>query len=298
MDLVDGLKAFVATAQTRSFTSAADQLGISNRLTSKYVAELEQRLGVRLFQRTTRKVGLTPAGENLLARAPGLLDGLDDLLADLSEESRGLSGMLRISAPITFGELYVAGMLGRFAKAHPNLTIDLQLDDKFVDLAANGIDLSFRIGKTDTLTLMSRKLGEIETFLVASPEYLAKFGVPHTPSDLEGHTFILDKNRRMPQRCVFRKDGKEETVSLKGRFSVNSARAASELAVAGNGIASSPSFAVREHLTSGALVELLDDYKGETSRVSAIYLEGHSLPKKIRALIEFAVKDIQAENLT
>ena len=131
MDIVDELRAFVATAQTGSFTAAAGHLGISNRLTSKYVAELEARLGTRLFQRTTRKVGLTPAGEDLLARAPALLDDLDEVLAGVAEGSRSLSGMVRVSAPVTFGEVYVGAMLGRFAQANPGLVIDLRLDDSF-----------------------------------------------------------------------------------------------------------------------------------------------------------------------
>lgn len=293
MDLVDGLKAFTATAQTGSFTAAADQLGISNRLTSKYVAELELRLGTRLFQRTTRRVGLTPAGDILFARAPALLEALDDLLSDLTEETRGFSGMLRISAPVTFGEQYVAGMLGRFAKHHPNLTIHLRLDDEFVDLAAEGIDLAFRIGTSQTLSLKSRKLGEIKSFVVASPDYLARCGTPKTPADLSRHAIILDSNRRQPRRWVFLKEGGEESITLEGQFVVNSARAASELAVAGNGIAFSPDFAVNDHLASGELVALLDDHIGEPSRVSAVYLEGHSLPKKTRALIEFAAEDMR-----
>lgn len=294
MDIVDGLKAFVATAQTGSFTAAARQLGISNRLTSKYVGELEQRLGLRLFQRTTRKVGLTPAGETLFARAPALLEGLEDLLSDLTEESRGFSGVLRISAPVTFGELYVAGMLGRFAKPHPDLKIDLRLDDRFVDLAAEGIDLAFRIGTSETLSVKSRKLGEIETFLVASPDYIARSGPVRSPADLARHSGILDRNRQQPRRWMFSKDGVEEVVNLEGRFMVNSARAASALAVAGNGIAYSPGFAVSDHLAAGRLVTMLDDYTGETSRVSAVYLEGRSLPRKTRALIDFAAKDFGA----
>ncbi|GLO80031.1 hypothetical protein MACH23_34520 [Sulfitobacter pontiacus] len=151
MDIVDELKAFVATARTGSFTAGAEQLGVSNRLTSKYVAELEARLGARLLQRTTRKVGLTPAGEDLLARAPAVLDELDALLGAVSEGSRGLSGIIRVSAPVTFGEVYVAGMLARFAEAHPDLTFDLRLDDRYVDLAADGIDLAFRMGVSETL---------------------------------------------------------------------------------------------------------------------------------------------------
>lgn len=160
MDLVDGLKAFVATAQTGSFTEAAQRLGVSNRITSKYVAQLEERIGAQLLQRTTRKVGLTPTGQALLARAPTLLDELDDLLGAISEESKGLTGVLRVSAPLTFGEIYITGLLSRFSALHPQLSIDLRLSDSYVDLATEGIDLAFRIGLPDTATLKVRKLGK------------------------------------------------------------------------------------------------------------------------------------------
>lgn len=297
MDIVDELKAFVATAQSGSFTMAAHHLGISNRLTSKYVGELEQRLGVRLFQRTTRKVGLTPAGEDLLARAPALLEDLDGMLADVSEQSRSVSGILRISAPLTFGEVYVAGMLGRFARENPDLTVDLRLSDRYVDLATDGIDLAFRVGTTEMLSAKTRKLGEIQAFLVASPDYLARAGTPQTPDDLALHTCIVDTNRRTPRRWSLRKDGAEVAIHVQGKLLVNSARAACQLAVDGNGIAFSPRFAVCDDLESGRLVTLLDDYIGETSPVSAVYLEGRSVPRKVRALIDFASADIHSANV-
>ena len=297
MDIVDELKAFVATAQSGSFTTAANQLGISNRLTSKYVGELEHRLGVRLFQRTTRKVGLTPAGEDLLARAPALLDDLDELLADVSEGARGLSGTLRISAPLTFGEVYVAGMLGRFARDNPGLVVDLRLSDRYVDLAAEGIDLAFRVGSTEMLSVKARKLGELRGFLVASPDYLARAGTPQTPGDLVRHACIVDTNRRNPRRWVLRKGSAEVAVNVEGRFLVNSARGACLLAADGLGIAFSPRFAVCDDLASGRLVRILDAFTGDTSTVNAVYLEGRSLPRKIRALIDFAAVDIRSANV-
>lgn len=294
MDIVDGLKAFVATAQTGSFTAAADHLGISNRLTSKYVAELEQRLGVRLLQRTTRKVGLTPTGEDLLQRAPALLDELEDLLADAAKGSHGISGLIRISAPVTFGEVYVAGMLARFIEANPNVTVDLRLNDKQVDLASEGIDLAFRIGKSDTLSLKTRKLGEMRNILVASPEYLAREGVPQVPEDLAGHICIVDTNKRNPRQWDVGKTGSEVMINVDGHFLVNSARAAGELAAQGIGIALSPQFAVCKHLRSGGLVPLLEGYIGEAAPISAVYLSGRSLPRKIRALVDFAAEDIRS----
>lgn len=293
MDIVDELKAFVATAKTGSFTAAADQLGVSNRLTSKYVAELESRLGVRLLQRTTRKVGLTPAGEDLLARAPALLDDLDDLLAEVSEGSRGFAGIIRISAPVTFGEVYVVTMLGRFAAKNPGLTFDLRLNDSFVDLASDGIDVAFRIGRSEMLSLKSRKLGEMRSVAVASPGYIAAHGAPVTPEELSGHACILDTNRRTPRRWLFRCGEMEHGVEVQGRFHVNSARSAVNLAAEGLGIAYAPHFALCDELRSGRLTPVMEDFEGEAAQVSAVYLEGRALPRKIRALIDFAVEDIR-----
>ncbi len=297
MDTIEQLRAFVATAQTGSFTAAADQLGISNRLTSKYVAELEARLGVRLFQRTTRKVGLTAAGADLLSRAPALLDDLDALLAEVTESSRGFTGTIRISAPVTFGEIYVSGLLGRFAARNPGLTVDLRLTDQFVDLASEGIDLAFRLGQSDMLSLKSRKLAVFQTQVVASPAYLDQHGTPLTPQDLKAHECILDTNRRNPRRWSFHRDGAEQTVQVPGRFHVNSARAAAKLAVQGLGIAHIPRFAIGDFLKDGELRPLLTGYQGQGGPVTAVYLEGRTLPRKIRALIDFAVEDMQGAQM-
>lgn len=293
MDLIDGLRSFVATAQSGSFTAAADRLGLSNRLTSKYVAGLEDRLGVRLLQRTTRRVGLTPAGERLLDRAPALLDDLDQVLAEVAEDSRGFSGLLRISAPVTFGEVYVQDMLRRFAEAHPALVIDLRLDDSHVDLASAGIDLAFRIGEPVVSTLKARRLAMIDSLLVASPDYLARNGAPETPADLTRHGCIIDTNRRNPSRWTFRGTAGEETVAVRGRFLVNSSQVARDLAVAGQGIALCPRFSLGKELENGELVALLPDSEMPHYPLSVVYLEGRSLSQKVRALIEFASRDIR-----
>ncbi|MEX5729380.1 DNA-binding transcriptional LysR family regulator [Rhodovulum iodosum] len=297
MDIVDELKAFVATAQTGSFTAAADQLGVSNRLTSKYVAELEGRLGVRLFQRTTRKVGLTPAGEDLMARAPALLDDLDDLLAEVAEGSRGFSGVIRISAPVTFGEVYVVGMLERIARRNPGLTFDLRLSDRYADLATEGIDVAFRMGRSEMLSLKARKLGTFRSMVVASPGYIAQHGAPAAPAELADHGCIVDTNRRSPRRWVFHRDGAEHAVNVQGRFHVNSARAAVHLAANGFGIAYAPRFVLFDMLDEGALVSVLEAYSEETGPLSAVYLEGRVLPRKVRALIDFAAEDIRAAGI-
>ena len=293
MDLVDGLKSFVATAQTGSFTSAAEQLGISNRLTSKYVAELEVKLGVRLLQRTTRKVGLTPTGQDLLARAPALLEELDDMLGSVSDETRGFTGQLRISAPVTFGEIYIKDLISRFIALHPGLIIDLRLNDANVDLAADGFDLAFRVGTLDVSSLKVRKLGIIKSYVVASPCYLEKHGAPKTPQDLNEHSCIMDTNLSDASRWVFM-DGDQESIFMPTRhLLVNSARVARDWAIEGCGIAFCPDFIVAKDISKGHLVPLLKNYETHTHPLSAVYLQGNVLPQKVRALIDFALEDIK-----
>lgn len=297
MDIIDELRAFVATAQTGSFTGAAQHLGMSNRLTSKYVAELETRLGVRLFQRTTRRVGLTPAGEDMLMRAPALLDDLDGLLADVAEGAKGYTGTIRISAPVTFGEAYVAGMLGRFGRSHPGISFDLRLNDQYVDLASEGIDIAFRIGHSDLLSLKTRKLGQFSSVAVASPAYLAEHGAPVSPDNLSDHACIIDTNRKSARKWVFRSGGKDLTCTVEGRFHVNSARAAVALAEAGFGIAYAPRFALCGPLAEGRLVPVLTEFEGTSGPISAVYLEGRPLPRKLRTLIDFAAEDIRSADI-
>jgi DNA-binding transcriptional LysR family regulator len=297
MDLIDGLRAFVATSETGSFTSGAERLSISNRLTSKYVAELEQRLGVRLLQRTTRKVGLTAAGEALLARAPALLDELDEMLAEVSDGARGFSGVIRISAPVTFGEIYVQDMLRRFADPHPDLTIDLRLNDAFVDLASDGIDLAFRIGTLSVSSLKQRRLGAVRSILVAAPDYLAQHGIPQSPEDLHNHRCIVDTNRSNPNRWTFKHDGQPFDIEISSTFRVNSARVARDQARAGMGIASCPGFVLGDDLANGGLVPLLPEWMADPLPISAIYLEGRTLPRKIRALIDFGYEDAKRAGL-
>lgn len=291
MEITDQLRAFVATAQTGSFTAAAARLGISNRLSSKYVAELESRLGTRLLQRTTRRVGLTPAGERLLARAPDWLDGLDAMLGDVTEQARGFSGLMRLSAPVSFGETHVSALLARFGANHPDLVIDLRLSDDHIDLASAGIDLAFRIGTLRDSSLKARKLGQIAMRIAAAPAYLAQHGSPRTPEDLQGHACIHDTNH--DHRAIWR-FAQDESVAIRPRMMVNSARAARDLAVAGRGIVYGPDFMLGPDLAAGRLIAVLPTLELAASSLNLVYLDGPALPRKLRALIDFAAKDLRS----
>ena len=291
MDFLDGLRAFVATAQTGSFSQAAGRLGISNRLASKYVAMLEERVGVRLLQRTTRRVGTTPEGEELLRRAPALLDDMDDMLAGITEGARDLTGSLRISAPVTFGQTHVQALLRGFAMAHPGLTIDLRLDDHYVDLAAQGVDVAFRIGSSAQRLLVQRKIGVVSSLLIASQDYIARRGMPLHPLDLLRHACIADTNRADPAHWVLSRAGETTEVPLRPRFMVNSAQVALDLARAGLGIAFCPDFVIGGDPATLGLVQLLPDYESSDSPISMVWLEGRVMPRKVRSLIDHVVSE-------
>jgi len=291
MDLVDGLRVFVAAVETGSFSAAGQRLGLSPKLASKYMAALEERLGVQLLHRTTRRLGMTVAGERLMARAPDWLDELDEMTADLREAGRGLSGTLRVSAPVTFGELFVQPMLRRFRAPHPDLAIDLRLSDRFVDLAAEGIDLAIRIGRLDASALVARRLGQSALVLVAAPAYLDRHGVPGRVDDLAGHACIRDTNLRGDGAWPLTEDGAPRPVQVSGSFLVNSARIARDLALDGEGIALCPDYVVQADLADGRLVRVLPGAEGPSLDIHAVYLRQRRLARRTRALLDFLARD-------
>jgi DNA-binding transcriptional LysR family regulator len=291
MDLVDGIRVFVAAVETGSFSGAAARLGMSPKLASKYMAELESRLGAQLLQRTTRRLGLTAAGERLMGRAPDWLDLLEDMTGDLREVGRGLSGTLRVSAPVTFGELFVQPMLRRFRAPHPDLEIDLRLSDSFVDLAADGIDVAIRIGRLDDSALIARKLGQSGLLLVASPGYLAEHGAPQTRDALTHHLCIRDTNMRGDGAWPLTVGGEIQRITVAGHYLVNSARMARDLAISGEGIALCPDYIVRDDLAAGRLSHVLCDVSGPRLDIHAVHLSQRRLARRSRALLDFLASD-------
>lgn len=286
MDLVDGLRVLVASVETGSFSGAAGRLGISPKLASKYMAELEARLGTQLLQRTTRKLGLTAAGEQLMAQLPDWLDQLDEMTGALREARRGLSGTLRVSAPLSFGEMRLGPLLRDFRRPHPDLVIDLRLSDRFVDLAAEGIDLAIRIGRLEDSALVARKLGLIRLVLVASPSYLERHSPPAAAADLADHICLRDTNMRGDGTWPLTEGGRLHRVAVRGTFLVNSARMARDLAIEGEGIALCPDYVVDEDLAQGRLIHVLPDACGPALDIHAVHLGQRRVARRTRALME------------
>lgn len=292
MDLVDGMRVFVAAVETGSFAGAAGRVGISAKLASKYMAQLEARMGTPLFYRTTRRLGLTAAGRRLMAQAPDWLDQLDEMASGLRDEQRGLSGTIRVSAAVTHGEMVIAPLLRRFRAAHPDLVIDLRLSDRFVDLVAEGIDIAIRIGTLEDSALMARRLGGMSLVLVASPAYLQSRGHPAVPDDLTGHACIRDTNMRGDGSWPLTDAGRERRIRVTGHFLVNSARAARDLALADQGIAFCPDHVVQEDLARNRLVRVLPDVRGPRLDIHAVSLRQRRMTRRSRDLLAFLVEGL------
>ncbi len=295
MDFVDGIRVFVAAVETGSFSGAASRLGISPKLASKYMGELEERLGTRLLQRTTRRLGMTAAGERLLARAPDWLAELDEMVGDLRETGRGLSGTLRVSAPVTFGETLVRPLLLRFRALHPDLTIDLRLSDRFVDLATEGVDVAIRMGRLEDSALIARKLGTGRLLLVAAPDYLDRSGRPESLSDLTHHVCIRDTNMRGDGAWPLSLGDAAHRICVSGPFLVNSARVTRDLAVEGAGIALCPDYIVRDDLASGQLEHVLPEARGPQLDIHAVHLAQRRLARRTRAFLDYIAAQLPAE---
>ncbi len=287
MDRIDGLRTFVSVVEAGSFTAASDRLGISKKLASKYLGELEAQVGVRLLNRTTRSLSLTSAGRRFLPRAIGLIESYDDMLADLRETDRGLGGTLRVAAPVTFGELYLHEALSAFRDQHPDLVLDLRLNDRFVDLAAEGFDLAIRIGTLTDSALMARRLAETQLIVVGTPDYLEINGRPGHPKDLAQHCCIRDSNLRAGQSWPFETSGVMRRHAVTGGFLVNSASAVRLSVLRGDGLGLCPSFAVAQDIAAGRLEQVLLDFPSGTLGIHAVFNEARHLPARTRTALDF-----------
>lgn len=287
-DRFQALALFVRVAETGSFSRAGRELGYAQPTVSRMIGAMEDRLGVKLLVRTTRRVAPTEAGAALLDRARTVLSELEDA-ENAARGADGLSGVLRVATPVTFGAREIAPRLKPFLDAHPELKIELLMADRRVDLLEEGVDLAIRLGTLEDTSFVSRKLATASRHLVASPDYLARKPAPRRPADLSGHDIILG---RSPATDIWRlrdKQGGETSIKLDARIVATSTEGVLACAVAGLGIAAASAFASRIELGSGDLVRLLDGYTLAPVDVHAILPAGRRPPAKARAFIDHLI---------
>ena len=289
MDKFQEMRAFAAVVDAGSFVRAADALDLSKTAVSRLVADLEARLGTRLLHRTTRRLSLTPEGEVFHERCRQLLQSLEEAEAELSAHAGDAVGQLRINVPVTFGLLHLAPLWPAFLARHPKVLLDVTLADRIVDLVDEGYDLAVRIARLPASSLVSRQLSSTRLVLCASPEYLRRHGTPAHPSQIAQHAVIGYTLLATGEQWEFEGPQGPVQVKVAPRMRTNSGDTCCAAAVAHQGIVLQPTFLVGPHLASGALVEILPEYRSIELGIYAVYPSRKHLTPKVRVLIDFLV---------
>jgi len=294
MDRLDDLNLFVRVAELGSITAAARDLDLSLSVASQRLKRLEQRLGVRLLYRTTRRLKLTEEGAALLEQGRPLLEDLDALTSGLKRAGREITGTLRVTMPAAFGRLYVSPLLPRFLARHPTLNIHMVVADQMLDLAHEGLDLAIRIGTLESSSLVSRKIAANRRLLCASPRYLRRHGTPRTPDALTRHECLVLVGSRGPiDSWVLRgPDDQEHVVRVRGRLHSNFGEVIRDAALAGQGIALLSTWHVHDELRTGRLRVVLPKYSLPESGIYAVMPQRRLVPPRVREFVEYLAKEL------
>jgi DNA-binding transcriptional LysR family regulator len=280
---------FCTVADRGSFTKAAEALELSKGAVSKYVARLETRLGTRLLNRNTRRLSLTEAGEVFYRRASGALAELREVERDVAERGRVPTGYLRISAPTFYGAEILSRQLAGFHRAFPEISVDLVLENRIVDLVDERFDAAIRIAAPIDSSLVMRKLTDIPLVTCASPDYLARQGRPDAPEDLSDHECLIYTTAPRPHEWSYLSEKGPYTVTVRGRFHLNDDHVIRQAAIDGLGIVRMPKLFLRELLDRGALVQLWPDDRAASLALAVVYPSRRELPAKVRAFTDFMV---------
>jgi DNA-binding transcriptional LysR family regulator len=286
------MRAFIAVAREGSFTKAGRRLGISTKLVSKYVQQLENQLQTQLFNRTTRSVSLTDVGAAYLERCRPIVEQVDELDALVRERQGALAGPIRITAPTGFGSTRLTQALIPFLRQNREVELDMKLTDNRVAIVEEGFDLAIRIGALRDSTLIARKLTDMPLILCASPKYLDRHGRPQDPRALSTHACLVDNNQREINVWRFKSGAHEHVVRLNGAIQTNSPGALAQMAIGGLGITRSPFYAVEEALNSNLLEHVLPNYKTDVFGLYALYPPNRHLTRRVRALIDFLASEM------
>jgi DNA-binding transcriptional LysR family regulator len=295
MDRLDELAIFVAIIEAGSLISASRRLRRSPPAITRALGSLEDRVGLRLVERTTRRLAPTEAGTALAERARALLADFDALLAGGAQAP--VRGVLRITAPVQFGRRHLAPVVSAFLKQHPDVQIELTLNDRNLDLIEEGLDLAVRIGPLADSGLVARQIGSVRRIVVASPAYLERRGIPRMPSDLTSHDTIFGRARSSAREWRFGPSPRGTVVRLAPRLLVDDVEAQLQAAEAGRGIARPLSYQVTDELAAGSLVRILQEFEPEPLPVHLVTPSRSHLPAKVRAFLDSATTALRANDV-
>ena len=291
MNPVSELAFFSQLVRLGSLAATARELNLTPPAVSKRLAQLEQRLGVRLLNRTTRQFSLTEAGHTYYKRASEIVREVDSLADTVRESSGDVKGRIKLTAPRTLADAEIGQSLIDFAVEYPDISLDIHLDDRFVDLVEEGFDMAIRITRMEDSSLIARRLCDFSITFCASPAYLERYGAPRSPEDLTKLPCIIDTNGRWYSNWPFqRANGEMFNIPVSGPIEVNSPLATRAAAISGLGIAPLPDFIAADALRDGRLVSVLEDWVPKGGGVFAVYPHRRYLPAKVRVLVDFLAK--------
>jgi DNA-binding transcriptional LysR family regulator len=288
MENLADIAVFERVVDRGSFTLAADELRLSRAVVSKYISRLEERLGARLLNRTTRRLSLTEAGAALFEASRGAIERIEEAEAAVAQLQSSPRGRLRVSAPMSFGILHLGPALAEFSRDYPAVMLDVRLDDRFVNLVEDSIDVAVRIGVLTDSSLVARKLAITRAVACASPAYLAEHGEPETPEDLASHDCLIYSYLSTSNVWRFAApDGREIPVAVAGKVRINNGIVLAEAALAGRGILVTPTFYVAPMLRDGRLKRILAGFRLPELGIHAVYPQRAHVPPKVRAFVDF-----------
>jgi DNA-binding transcriptional LysR family regulator len=293
LDRFAAMETFIRVVETGSFSGAARFLRLGQPAISKTVAQIESRLGVKLLTRSTRGLAVTEAGQRFYERAKRAIEEADEADSAARGAGSGLTGRLRISAAVTFARLHLVPRLAPFLAAHPELDLDIVLDDRMVDLVQEGIDVAFRMGALTDSSLAARRIGRSQRFVLGTPEYFKRAGTPRKPADLVDHELVVytrdGENRAWP----FRQNGAETSVAMNGRLKVSAAEGVRAAVLAHLGITVASAWMFSPELQSGEVKPVLADWDLPAIDLFAVFPSGRGATAKARAFVSFIERSLR-----
>jgi len=284
----EGISEFVYVAENESFTQASKKMAISTAQVSRQISALEKRLNIKLFYRTTRKVSLTEEGSVFYQHCRSVLDGLEAAERAITNLQSKPQGKIKLSAPVTYGEQQILPLVNNFIKQYSDVEVAAYLSNQQIDLVEEGYDLAIRLGKLTDSSMMAKKLGKRTNYVCASPDYLNQHGIPHSLSELSQHSCLLGTL----DYWRFIESDKEKSIRVTGRLRYNSGQGLVDAALKGLGIVQLPDYYVEEHVQSGELITLLDNFQVPDEGIWAIYPQNRHLSPKIRLLVDYLTEQL------
>jgi DNA-binding transcriptional LysR family regulator len=291
MDRFADIEAFTAVVETGTFSAAGERLGIAKSVVSRRISQLEKRLGSRLLHRTTRRLALTDSGKNFYQRAVQILADLDEAEQSVAEETSELRGAIKLAAPLTFGLMHLSDAITDFLNIHPTIELNLDLNDRNVNLVEEGFDMSVRIGDLQDSSLVAKRIGTVRNITCASRAYLERQGEPDNPDQLHQHIGLQYSNISYKQQwCYETPEGKTIHAQPQIRIRANNGEALAAAAIAGLGITTGPTFILGKHIVDGSLVAILNAYQRPSVGIYAVYPPGRLTPRRVQKFSDFLAR--------